>query len=141
MTGLQMQSNKDSPFVTKDMFKGLDLVKKVNQVCDKRSSSQRKIETSPIVHRKSKLRIKSAILKPGSIRQPSSDQNEFKPFNFKWKEPETNGISLPTNKNFFIKKKNIGSALVNSQGEKKKIFVLPNGKRFYNFSTKTEDMF
>ena len=141
MTDLQMQSNKNSPFVTKEMFCGLDLIKKVNDVCDIRSSSQKKILATPIVHRKSNLRIKSAVLKPGSIRQPSSDQKELKPLNFKWKEPETNGTSLPTNKNFFIKKKNIGGALAISQGEKKKIFVLPNGKRFYNFSTKTEDKF
>ena len=140
-----MQNNKESLFVTREMFSGLDLVKKVNQVCDKRSTSQKKIENSPEVNRKSKLRIKSAVLKPSNIKQPSTDQIQLKPFNFKQNEPETNESPVPTKKMFFLRKKNIGSSFSNNQnenkdkGEKKKIFVLPNGKKFYNFSTKAEE--
>ena len=139
MTWNLMISNKESPFISRDMFKGFDMVKKVNEACDKKSESSRNICPSPEVG-KQKYRIKSAILKPANIKQQSMDDKEFRPFNFKQKESETSNTVLKSPKRFFMKKNNISGGIVdNSQGVTKRVFVLPNGKKFYNFTKEKEE--
>lgn len=135
-----MMSNNSSPFISREMFSGLDLVKKVNQACDNKCESQRNLVQEPQV-KKSTIRIKSAVFKSAIVKLPSMDKTDnISPFILKKKDnsPVIDEV-VNSEKMLFFKKKLKGDTVYNSQDNGKRVFVLPNGKKFFDFSRKKDE--